>query len=241
MYSKELVVKELGAGDNGPLQNNEEENSDAKIVATKDCFSNATVPTTNINDQSDQDYIHIKGDAKFDKSSPFEINCPWYFGLDRSGRIYARLIDLYAFASTYNAPQLKLAVILVWQRFGMSCNSLPPVRVVERAFLKINGDEPLCKYIILWYGYFGGKIAFDVTKFSSVSPIFLAGVLDIMYQKQAGGFQFDGLDKNWCNFHEHVYEKEETICQESRLKDPDVVAKQAEELWDGVSQTRKFW
>lgn len=42
---------------------------------------------------------------------------PWYPSLQRRGRIFGRLLDLYTFATNYDAPGLKIAVMLLWQRF----------------------------------------------------------------------------------------------------------------------------
>jgi hypothetical protein len=238
VYSKELVLKELStAGDELVQKHDYMKNDDGKASHGNTNLN----PATDANDPSDQDFVHIEDDAKSDSAKPSDTNCPWYSGLDRPGRIYARLVDLYAFASTYNATQLKQVIMLAWQRFSLSCNSLPPVQVVDRAFARIDADEPLCRWIILWYSFYNGSVAFKAAKFGSSSPKFLAGVLDILYQKQAGRVQFDGLDKNWCDFHQHVDGKERVECEKTRETDPDVVARRAEELWDGTSSTRRFW
>jgi len=65
-------------------------------------------------------------------------------------------------------------------------------------------------------------------------------VLEIMYQKQVGGYHFVGLDNNWCNFHDHVDESETKACQKARENDIDVILKRAEELWDGISPSRRY-
>lgn len=229
LYSKDLVVKELNLNKDGTIKNNSAKRCDVNMRS-----GNAVIRDGG--DQFDQDYIHIEAEIK---PQDTKTNHPWYTGLDRNGRIFARLVDLYAFAAKYDAPRLRRNVILAWQRFSISCNCLPPAPVVSRAFSRMNGDEPLCKYIILWYGYFTGNVPFEAAEFSSMSPAFLFGVLEIMYQKQAGGYHFVGLDQNWCEFHEHADSDETKECLKARHTDPDAVAKLAEDLWDSISPTRR--
>jgi hypothetical protein len=227
LYSKELVVRELNS-------------TNEAISHTKErSGSNKTTRVTDLRDQTDQDYIHVTAENESDGTKSDRTDSPWYADLNRTGRIYARLVDLYAFAIRYEAPQLSRVIMIAWQRFSISCNALPPSSVVNRAFTRMNGDEQLCKLIILWYGYFNGDISFSAKEFNSTPSKFMSGVLEIMYQKQAGGHQFAGLDKNWCEFHNHTNDNETKECQKAREKDPDVVSKRTEELWDSISPARR--
>jgi hypothetical protein len=227
LYSKELVVKEL------------DNTNEATPYTNGGSGGTKTAHVTDVRDQTDQDYIHVTAENESDGTKSDRTNPLWYADLDRNGRIYARLVDLYAFATRYEATQLSRVIMLAWQRFSISCNSLPPFSVVNRAFTRMNGDEPLCEYIILWYGYFNVGVSFVAKDFSSTPSKFLAGVLEIMYQKQAGGHLFAGLDKNWCDFHNHTEESEIKECQKAREQDPDVVSKRTEELWDSISPARR--
>lgn len=157
-------------------------------------------------EEKDQDYIHIDGTSKYQAITI--PNCPpssntigsrdaWYQDLDQDGRIYARLMDIYIFAAIYDAPRLRRDVTVIWQRFSLLCNTLPPLEVIKQAYTHNKDDLPLLQYIILWYGYINKDVPFKATDWAVTSPRFLAGVLEIMYKKQSTGHQFSGLHQNW--------------------------------------------
>lgn len=153
---------------------------------------------------------------------------PSYSSLNRKGRVFIRLINLYRFATNFQASSFKNVIMIQWQRFTINSETLPCPTVVKHALSRLGIKSRLCQYLITCYAYYADYKKIEKDIFATLSPEFLTEVLVLVFNRLDDGEVMD-MDENWCEFHEHEDEEEREECEKSREEDPDVAAKRRAE------------
>lgn len=146
---------------------------------------------------------------------------PSYSSLNRKGRVFIRLTNLYKFATSFQASSFKNAIMIQWQRFTINNETLPCPTVVKHALSGLSIKSCLCQYLITCYAHYTDYKKIEKARFATLSPEFLTEVLALVFNR----FEIMEINEHWCEFHEHKDEEEREECEKSREKDPDVVAK----------------
>ena len=120
----------------------------------------------------------------------------WYSGVHRKGRVFGRLLDLYIFANTYEIPRFKTAVMLEFQRFVASTDTLPYLTIVKHALDYLDLDSPMCQYLVICYGHYTNSEKVNMKRFATLSSTFLASVLLITFKR----IDVNELVDDWCDF-----------------------------------------
>jgi BTB/POZ domain len=229
LYTKELVVKEMKG------EEVEEDNSE-----DTDNSDESGEPGDNEEDDGNErdgnDPTLTRG-MQEDHNSPSEADGEthiedktWYAGVNRKGRIFARLLDLYILADTYKVVSLRGAVMLRFQRFIASTETLPCPTIVKHALDNLDFKSMMCKYLTHCYGHYTDFKKVNKDRFATLSPTFLTAVLEIAFQRIDGLAPVD-WDDNWCDYHEHESDQGRAECENGRRGDVDVMKRQPRRRW----------
>ncbi|OQV08067.1 BTB/POZ domain-containing protein isoform 2 [Cladophialophora immunda] len=148
-----------------------------------------------------------------------------YAGVNRKGRVFARLLDLYIFADTYKTVSFKNVVMLGFQRYVASSEILPHPTIVKHALDNLDLESPMCKYLTRCYGHYTDFKKANKKRFATLSPTFLTEVLLIAFRR-IDAPDVDDWDDNWCDYHEHESDQSRADCKKERPEDADIVKKQ---------------
>ena len=145
----------------------------------------------------------------------------WYSGLGRRSFTFGRLLDLYEFASTYEAWDLHLAVMLHIQRLVDLADLPPGPTVVNRAIERLGMQSTLCLFLIDCYGNSERVRDFSQKSVSTLPREFL-GEVQLIGWKKWKRIHHNHCCKDWCVYHQHHTKEEEQQCRKNRPDDPDV-------------------
>ena len=143
----------------------------------------------------------------------------WDARLNREGRVFGRLVDLWIFAARYDCVGFQQAVMIQLQRCVEDWEVVPCPTVVKRALDNLKLSAPLCQYLIRCYGYHADHEDMSKERLATLSSEFLVAVLDFTFLR----INEDPPEMNddWCEFHEHETESEREACSNGRQNDPD--------------------
>jgi len=102
-------------------------------------------------------------------------------------------------------------VILEWQEFSTSKDTLPCSTIVKRALDHLDLKSPLCQFLILCYGYYTDHFTISKRHFSSLPSTFLTEVLTVTFKRLCRE-SIRSWDEDWCRFHEHQDEEDKQAC-----------------------------
>lgn len=97
--------------------------------------------------------------------------------------MFARLLDLYIFANTYKAVIFKGVIMLAFQRYIETTETLPCPTIVKHALDNLDYKSPMCKYLTRCYGHYTDFKKVNKERFATLSPTFLTDVLLIAFQR----------------------------------------------------------
>ena len=224
LYTKEVVVQELL----------EEEARDGNSGTSNDSDSDASEQLRDLeeehrpqsNGQSPSPTNGIQEDNATSAEADVEANeqdRTWYAGVNRKGRVFARLLDLYIFADTYKIVSFKRAVMLRFQGFIGFTETLPCPTIVKHALDSLDFDKSMmCKYLIHCYGSYLDFKKMSKKRLATLSPAFLTAVLMIAFQRIEDDDNVVGWDDDWCDDHEHDGDEERKECEDGRPGDADM-------------------
>jgi hypothetical protein len=138
----------------------------------------------------------------------------WYSNLKQRGRVFARLLDLYIFGDTYEIPPFKTAIMLEWQKFSTSQETLPCPTIVKHALDHLDINSSLCQFLILCYGYYTDYFTVNKGRFATLPSAFLTEVLMVTFARLGRGVE--SWDEDWCRFHDHRDKEEREACEANR-------------------------
>ena len=144
----------------------------------------------------------------------------------RRDRVFRRLVDLYVFGARYDCPDLRLAVIFQLQRCVNDWEKLPGPNVLKHVLENLELDAPLCRYLIVCYGYYTTYETVSKERLATLPSQVLAAILEVTFKRADGDDDVPEVDENWCDFHEHGDDHKRKECENSRPRDPDMVSKQ---------------
>lgn len=155
-----------------------------------------------------------------------ENSKPWFINEDDlNNQVFGRLLDLYLFAVQYEAPALKLEVLMRWQRHAMQSDTFPNTNLVKRLLLALPLDDGLIRWEVANFGYcLAAKGNSNGLGYDCLPAQFLIKLLKFV--EQYVGADNDKRkqlhpDRDWCKFHHHS-ESERKNCRRRRPDDPDI-------------------
>ena len=239
LYTKEVVVEEIkeseqedendsddGASTDDSDGREEEADGEAGEGDDNESDSNEPSQTTANGVQQDQSPPAAETNGETNGETNPKDNS-WYAGVNRKGRVFARLLDLYIFANKFKIVSLKGAVMLRFQRFIEATATLPCPTIVKHALDHLDfKSSMMCKYLTKCYGHYTDFKKVSKDRFATLSPAFLTAVLFIAFERVDGVESSRGAyDENWCDYHDHANEEERKECEKSRPQDIDVLNK----------------
>ncbi|KAI9769117.1 MAG: hypothetical protein M1840_004468 [Geoglossum simile] len=208
LYTKDLVVDGLDSDSESEDGGEDSAAESADPGASGDANKQASeISVINISDGSQSDNDSITADNGDSQGL-------WYSGLKERGRVFGRLLELYIFGDVYKIQSFKTAVILEWQEFSTSKETLPCPTIVKRALDYLDLKSPLCQFLILCYGYYTDYFTISKRRFSTLPSTFLTEVLMVTFKRLDKDVK--SWEEDWCRFHEHQDEEEKQACEASR-------------------------
>ena len=166
----------------------------------------------------------IKTDGIHDEDEPGCVvgdagseDVPWYLNssLESRGRIFGRLLDLYHFGITYEAPDFKLAVIITWQRLCRTASTIPCPTVVRNVVQRIPLSEGLVQYLVGCYAYYMsiGDFARNRERWKAIPSDFLTEVVILVLKRVKSDISDAKPNDHWCDYHDHDTDESKEACQ----------------------------
>jgi hypothetical protein len=207
----------------------EEEDTDRTNMDLYEAPSRSATEVVDLTQGADEDEVE-NDDSENTTSTLDDTDLPWYLtsSLNTRGRIFGRLLDLYIFASTYEVPKFKLAVILTWQCFPHTTATYPCETVIYNVCGRLPLSSGLVQYLIACYAHniHVDDIKEDRLRWKEIPSDFLTEVVIVALERVEDEDEGRKPKSRWCNFHEHETEELKTPClkrrEEAREIDPDV-------------------
>ena len=138
---------------------------------------------------------------------------PRIAGLDVTGRVFHRLVDLYIFSVRYSALDFMRAVILTIQRLIQEWDAIHHPTVVKYALDNLNLDDALSRFLARYYMWDD-----DIREAhaSTLPSDFLTKVLAVISASERWHDDVPLPGEKWCDFHEHKDEDERNECERNQ-------------------------
>jgi hypothetical protein len=152
---------------------------------------------------------------------PKETLCPCcarpYKWRGLEGFLERRFIALYVFATRYDIPSLRRAVIIAWQTNDEILQSMPDHSNVIAAYDALPPNAALCRYFLDMYSAYWNPDKDDERTLALRSQLPKAFLFELVTTLAKG--ERPKMERDWCEFHEHKSEEERKACRDELMQD----------------------